>query len=257
VQLNCLLNTVEHLYSRLSKVILGELMRSVVKNIFSSKSARILRVLLVNVARDWNERELAKEAKVSRGLVHYVCKSLFQLGYVSRSEGNRLVLVDPLRLLKRWAAYHQYDKMNTFLEYYTFEREVDRFIHQLSTMSNLRYALTALAGAFLIAPHVRPVDVHMYVHDKVDATAIAKALNLQPIPRGGNVKFVLPYDEGVFYGQQNSTVWISDQVMNVVNVVSNVQLYVDLYNFPARGEEAALHLLECILKEWHEKKEKE
>lgn len=229
-------------------------MRSVVRNIFSAKSARILRVLLVNVARDWNERELAKEANVSSGLVHYVCRSLTELGYVSRSEQNRLVLVDPLRLLKRWAAYHQYDKMNTFLEYYTFEREVDRFIKQLSTINNLGYSLTVLAGAFLIAPHVRPVDVHMYVYNKEDAAAIATALNLQPIPRGGNVKFVLPYDEGVFYGKQAASFWISDQLVSGVNVVSNVQLYVDLYNFPARGEEAASHLLEYILKEWKEKK---
>jgi len=231
--------------------------RSVVKDIFSVKSARVLRVLLVNASRDWNERELAKEAKVSRGLAHYVCRSLIEWGYVSRSEQNRLVLVDPLRLLKRWAAYHQYDKMNTFLEYYTFEREVDRFVKQLSTISSVRYALTTLAGAFLIAPHVRPVDVHMYVYNREDAAAIAKALNLQPIPKGGNVKFVLPYDEGVFYGKQNASVWISDQVVNRVNVVSSVQLYVDLYNFPARGEEAASHLLEYILKEWKEKREME
>jgi len=229
----------------------------VVKNIFSVKSARILRALLENVARDWNEREIAKEAKVSRGMAHYVCKSLIELGYVSRSEQNKLVLVDPLRLLKRWAAYHQYDKMNTFLEYYTFEREVERFIQQLSTINNLSYALTALAGAFLIAPHVRPVDVHMYVYNKEDAAAIARALDLQPIPRGGNVKFVLPYDEEVFYGKQSASVWISDHVVSRVNVVSNVQLYVDLYNFPARGEEAASHLLEYILKEWKEKREKE
>jgi len=230
--------------------------RFVVKNIFSAKSVRILRVLLVNFARDWNERELAKEAMVSRGLVHYVCRSLIELGYLSRNGRNRLVLVDPLRLLKRWAAYHQYDKVNTFLDYYTFEREVDRFIRQLSAINDPRYALTALAGAFLIAPHVRPVDVHMYVFNKEDAAAIAKALNLQPIPKGGNVKFVLPYDEEVFYGQQSAGVWVSDQVVSGVNVVSTVQLYVDLFNFPARGEEASSHLLEYILKEWQEKREK-
>jgi len=230
--------------------------RSVVKNIFSARSARILRVLLVNVARGWNERELAKEAKVSSGLAHYVCKSLIELGYLSRNEQNRLVLVDPSRLLKRWAAYHQYDKMNTFLEYHTLEREVDRFIQQLSTISNVNYALTSLAGAFLIAPHVRPVDVHMYVCNKEDAAAIAKTLDLHPIPRGGNVKFVLPYDEGVSYGQQNAKVRMLDQTESVVKVVSNVQLYVDLYNFPARGEEAASHLLEYVLNEWKEKREK-
>ena len=235
---------------------MGEFVRSVVKNIFSAKSARVLRVLLVNAAKNWNERELAKEAEVSSGLVHYVCKSLIELGYLSRSAQNRLVLVDPVRLLKRWAAYHQYDKVNTFLDYYTFEREVDRFIQKLSTIKKSRYALTALAGAALIAPHVRPVDVHMYVYNKEDVVVMAKALDLQPIPKGGNVKFVIPYDTGVFYGLQTVNIRISDEVISVVNVVSNVQLFVDLYNFPARGEEAASHLLEHILKEWHEKRGK-
>lgn len=227
------------------------------KNIFSAKSTRVLRVLLVHVARDWSERDLAKEAEVSSGLVHYVCRSLIELGYLSRSQQNRLVLVDPVRLLKRWGAYHQYDKVNTFLDYYTFEREVDRFIQQLSTVTKVRYALTSLSGATLIAPHVRPVDVHMYVYNKEDAAAIAKALNLQPIPKAGNVKFVIPYDKGVFYGQQNIRVGVSNQMKSVGCVVSNVQLFVDLYNFPARGEEAATHLLEYILKQWHEKRGEE
>ncbi len=35
-----------------------------------------------------------------------------------------------------------------------------------------------------------------------------------------------------------------------VNVVSKVRLYVDLFNFPARGEEAAGVLLESIEKDW-------
>jgi hypothetical protein len=159
-------------------------------------------------------------------------------------------MVNPTVPLRRWAAYHQYDKVNTFIEYHTFEREIDQFIHQLSAVSSTSYALTALAGVFLIAPHVRPVDVHMYVHRKEDSMAIAKALSLQPIPRGGNVKFVIPYDEGVFYGQQRASIVTSEQVASEVNVVSDIQLFVDLYNYPARGLEAAEHLYERILEKW-------
>ncbi|MGQ9759632.1 MAG: hypothetical protein ACUVQ5_03555 [Candidatus Methanomethylicaceae archaeon] len=39
-----------------------------------------------------------------------------------------------------------------------------------------------------------------------------------------------------------------------VKVVSNIQLYVDLVNFPARGEEASSELLELILKEGQRKR---
>jgi len=216
-----------------------------VPNIFAPKSSRVLRVLLVNVNRDWNEREIARAADVSTGMAHYVCKTLIKLGYLARNESNRIVLIDPLRLLKRWAAYHQYDNANKFLDYYTFEREVERVIQNVAKI-DLKYAATVLTGAWLVAPYVRPVDLHFYVPSKETAEGIAKKLDLNPIPRGGNIKFVIPYDEKVFYGSHE---------VSGVKVVSNIQLYVDLYNYPARGEEASSRLLDEILKEWHKKKE--
>jgi hypothetical protein len=50
---------------------------------------------------------------------------------------------------------------------------------------------------------------------------------------GGNVFLVEPYDQGVFYGIQRR---------NGIAIASSVQLYVDLFNYPARGREAADHL---------------
>jgi hypothetical protein len=216
-----------------------------VKNIFAPKSSRVLRVLLVDFGKDWDERELAQEAGVSSGLVHYVCRTLVELGFAARNMQNRIILVDYLRLLKRWASYNQYDRANKFLDYFTFEREIDRFVEKLVDLG-LEYALCGLVGAWLVAPYVRPVDVHLYVSSESEAKEIAKRLALNPTPKGGNVKFVLPYDEGVFYGMQS---------VRDVKVVSNVQLYVDLYNFPARGEDASSQLLEVMLKKWQLKRE--
>ena len=216
-----------------------------VKNIFAPKSSRILRVLLVNLGRDWNERELAAEAKVSSGLVHYVCKTLIDLGSAARDKQNRIVLADPMRLLRRWAAYQEYDRINKFLEYYTFEKEIDQFVQKIAQV-DLKYALSGLAGAWLVAPYVRPVDVHLYIPSSDLASKFAEKLELNPTPSGGNVKLVVPYDEGVFYGAHE---------VRGARVVSSVQLYVDLYNFPARGEEAAAQLLEVLLREWQKNKE--
>lgn len=221
-----------------------------VSNIFEPKATRVLRALLTHPERGWTVRGLAEEVRISVGYAHAVVSTLMDLGYVARTETYKIRMVNPTVILRRWAAYHQYDKLNTFLEYHTFEHEIDRFIHQLSTVNNKSYALTSLAGAFLIAPHVRPVDVHMYIHGKEDAAAMAKALGLQPIPRGGNVKLVIPYDEGVFYGQQRASIRIPDQVLGEVNVVSSVQLFVDLYNYPARGLEAAEHLYGQVVEKW-------
>lgn len=146
---------------------------------------------------------MADETRISVEYAHAVISTLIDLGYATRTEAYKIKVVSPTLLLKRWAAYHQHDKANTFLEYYTFEQEVERFSHRLSTITSIPYALTGLAGAFLVAPHVRPVDVHLYVN-REDVKTLAEALKLQPIPRGGNVKFVIPYDEGVYYGQQSA-----------------------------------------------------
>ena len=215
-----------------------------VTNIFSSRSSRVLRVLLVNVGRGWSEREVARIAEVSTGMAHYVCSSLIEAKYVTRNESNRMVLTDPLRLLKRWAAYHQYDVANRFLDYFTFEREIEKVLEKVA-LTDQSYAATALAGAWLVAPYLRPVDLHFYVPDRASAENLAEQLGLNPIPRGGNVKFVVPYDEGVFYGSRE---------VKGVEVVSNIQLYVDLFNYPSRGEEAASRLLDQILEEWHERR---
>jgi len=212
-----------------------------ISNIFAPKSSRILRVLLTEAGRDWVEREVAEAASTSRGMAHYVCKTLTEMGYLARNDYDRMVLTDPLRLLKRWAAYHQYDAMNEFLDYHTFEREVDETLKKIAR-SDSTYAATTLAGAWLVSPHVRPSDLHFYIPNKEPVEEISKDLDLRPTPRGGNVKLVLPYDEGVFYGSREVT---------GVKVVSNIQLYVDLYNYPARGEEAASKILDEVLKEWH------
>jgi hypothetical protein len=95
-----------------------------------------------------------------------------------------------------------------------------------------------------MAPHVRPTDFHTYVQPNIERKEVmefAQALGVSPTEKSGNVKFVIPYDEGVFY---------SSRRLNGVMIVSPVQLYVDLYNYPGRGEEAAQKLLEKIVKDW-------
>jgi hypothetical protein len=131
--------------------------------------------------------------------------------------------------------------MNTFLNYHTFERDVDIFISKMKELRSVEYALTALAGANLVAPYVRPTNVHFYIKARDVAASVANQLDLRPTEKGGNVSMVLPCDEGVFYGSTK---------IGEVTVVSKVQLYVDLFNYPARGEEAAGALLESIEKEW-------
>ena len=193
-----------------------------------------------NPGRTWTIRELASEARVAFGYVHAVVANLTQSGYLLRNQANRLELVDPIRLIKRWAAYHQFNAVNKMLPYYSFEREIDALIGKFRDVA-ADYALTSLSGAWLAVPQVRPVMIEAYVREPSHAEELSKQLLLKPIPKEGNVRLIIPDDDGVFYKAQR---------IQGVLIVSNVQLYVDLYNYPARGEEASLAVMPLIEDAW-------
>ncbi len=213
-----------------------------VNNIFEHKASRILRGLLANPGKGWSIRALAKEIDVSVGYTHAVVASLLSLGYVIRDETELLELVNPVGLLERWASYHQYVFANEFMDYYTYDNDIENVLNKLRNVK-VEYALTTLAGAFLVSPNVRPRTVEMYVKNKNDLKNVVVDLDLVPVEKDGNVKLVFPYDEEVFY---------KTQIVNGLRIVSDVQLFVDLKNYPARGVEAAENLLEDIKKQWSE-----
>ena len=209
------------------------------KSLFASKSSRVSRVLLSNPSKRWTIRQLAFEAGVATAYTHAIVTTLKEQQYVV-TENYKISLVDPIRLLRRWAASKDFLTENTILEYISFEKEVDVFYKKISKVK-LDYALTGLAGAWLVSPYVRPVTFDVYILDRRGRKEIERQLNLQPIEKGGNVRLVIPDDEGVSYGLQK---------IKEIKTVSDVQLFVDLFNNPARGEEASQSLLEKITKKW-------
>lgn len=184
-------------------------------------------------------------------MAYYVSASLVKMGLAGRNESNRFVLTDPSRLIRQWAASSNYLYMNKFSDYHTFETEFEKFLSRLSKLGSRgpaqvadNYALTLHSGAWLVAPYVRPTDFHIYIHPQIAkqvVVAVVKILELSPVERGGNVRLVAPYDEGVFYGAS---------LVDGVRVASPVQLYVDLFNYAGRGEEAAAKLLEKLARAW-------
>jgi hypothetical protein len=210
------------------------------KDIFQPRSSRVIRVLLTNPGKRWRILALAKEATVSLGWAHTVVTTLQAQGYIVRDESYQVNLVDPARLLRRWAAAHDFLTENRFEEFQTFERDLDSLLKRVKGLG-VSYALTSLTGAWLVAPHVRPSTLDMYVLSKEHVKEIARVVDLRLVEKGGNVRLFSPYDVGVFYGSR---------AVDGINVVSNVQLYVDLVNYPARGEEASAILLKLIQDEW-------
>lgn len=200
------------------------------KSLFSPVSTRIIRTLLLDPEKEWTLKTLSERADVSMGYTHRVVEKLRNELFIERNEDFQIILKDKTRLLDSWRDSYNFNQ-NKILSFYSFEKEKDKLfkqINRIGSVRNLKYALTLHSGASLIAPFVRYNDVHLYV--KSDTEEWIKELDLRPVESGGNFFLVIPYDEGVLQDVQ---------CINDIKIVSNIQLYLDLYNYPTRGREQA------------------
>lgn len=205
--------------------------RRVARSLFAPKASRVARALLEEPKKTWTVSELAHATGTSVGHVHAVAEKLRQNGFVFRNHANRLELEKPAALLDEWASVHRIGDVET-IPLYTFQRSVPQFTKKLAQGAShlaLPYALTLHAGASLLAPFTRFNETHFYVN-KTDLDAWKTELDLRPAESGANVFALIAPDEGVFYHLQE---------VDGSRVVCNTQLYLDLYNYPARGREQA------------------
>jgi len=92
------------------------------------------------------------------------------------------------------------------------------------------------SGANLTAPFLRYNHVFCYVK-KMNEKMIREP-GLKKVDTGPNVTLLTPYDDGVLECCQQ---------IQGKNVVSTVQLYLNLINYKKRGEEAANFILNEVI----------
>jgi hypothetical protein len=202
-----------------------------IKNLFAPVSSRIVRAMLEEPDRAWKLTELAEATDASLGQTYKVSEKLVDEDFARKSRQEGLALTDPAGLLDLWRETYDVKEANEVHSFHTSERNPRRLmaeVEQAAKDVDQRYAFTLHAGASLIAPHVRFNDVHFYVGS--DPQAWVDALDLHTVEFGGNVHLLRPYDEGVFYRARRR---------ERLAVVGNVQLFLDLYKYPARGREQA------------------
>ncbi len=207
------------------------------KTLFYSKSSRALRVLLSNPKNIWLVKDLSTEAGISLGQAFLVKKKLLEEELIEELEVGGLKkfrLIDPKKLLDEWAKNYNYSK-NDIKNYYSLDdiKTIESNIINYCNTKKIRYSFTLTSGASLVAPFLRYNRVFVYMLGDIEK--IAEELNFKEVSSGSNVSILKPYDEGVFYNFQE---------VNGINVVNNIQLYLDLINYKERGEEAAKFLFE-------------
>lgn len=178
--------------------------------------------------------EFSTISGLSVGLISKFANILRESGFLA--SGQRLKLLQPGLLLDIVRDLY-YFEANQIISYYSDETP-EQMIEKIARIKK-PYALTRMSGASLVAPFVRYQRVDIYIPNQSDLAFWKKTLKLVDVEVTGNVNLVLP---------QTSQILKQIQTIKKCHVVNNIQLYLDLYKYPARGREQAEHLREQVLK---------
>ncbi len=216
-------------------------------NIFSDKSSLVLRALLADPLKQWRIPDLAGKG-LSPAQVINVIDVLEDNGWLRRHRAWRdyyIQLTHPEELLKEWANVYNFD-WNGRAHYQVYRKDLVKDIADCLKSLNVKFALTMISGARLVAPYVDQQIEHIYLD--TDKTAgnkvlyeLERRLHLPSAKGTGSLCFAVPY--------YRSSVFSETREVDGLPVVSNLQLYLDLFNHPMTGRDQA-DWLRDMLKEW-------
>jgi hypothetical protein len=204
------------------------------KNIFADKATYVAREMLKNPNKKWVVRDFVRANMLSLGMAQEVLDAMEKKGYVERIKkgaGSYAVLTNKNTLIDDWVNKYNFDK-NIINVYYNPDKYILNKIKKC--LSKDQYALTLHSGANLITSFIKSENIYIYLRNNEsgrDIIDIKQKLDLKQLVRGGNIYLIRPYyKNSVFYDTQN---------IKGYTVVSNLQLYLDLYNYQPRGREHA------------------
>jgi hypothetical protein len=207
------------------------------KNIFADKASLVLRKILKDPDRRWVVRDFTGPGGVSLGLSQEVLKAMEKKGYIERARkgpNSYAILTNKEKLISDWLKKYHFN-LNKINTYYSANKNILNKFRKV--LKENQYALTLHTGANLITSFVRTEEIFIYLNLKnwkKDILDIRQKLDLKELVRGGNIHLIHP-----FY---KNSVFLNTQKIKGYTVVSNLQLYLDLYNFQPRGREQAEHL---------------
>lgn len=181
-------------------------------------------------------REFFTLSGLSLGFISKFANLLRERGFLK--PGQRLQVVEAGQLLNIVRDLYFFES-NTILPFFS-EDSRDSLLKKIKQLSKKHgFALTRMSGAAQIAPYVRYQYVDFYVDRQQEVSYWKKALKLVDVEVSGNVNIVIP---------QNPRILAQTQNVRGLTIVNNIQLYLDLYKYPARGREQSEHLREKVLK---------
>lgn len=204
--------------------------------LFSSKSERVLRVLLTPPLRSWKVTELSQVSRVSLGQVSTVRRHLLDREWAT-ADNQGLTIIQPEELARAWqAAYkprRETEKRYTLLHGASLEQAIKSAIGEAFPDKHL--VLASFSAARWMAPFARQNTTYFYA-TKTGKAVAERFLELQSAAQGENVVIWYPKEDDVFSS--------SIEVVPGIRCSSQVQTWLDLSLAGDRGKEAAEHLLQ-------------
>lgn len=211
--------------------------------LISEKLDAIIRILLVNHLEKlpkMRPKTLAACAGISTAMGTKLLLKLAKTKYISFNRGG-ISLVNPMKLIKAWS-YSRSIYEQEKIEFLAAERPqyVMLKIANRAREIKLPYAFTLFSATEHISPYVAPSATHIYIRKKDIKSWVSLFNNQNILPAEGNGNVICYLvDENYFIGTKE----IRD-----VSVINLAQLYVDLFSFGGRGEEAAEEIAKILIK---------
>jgi hypothetical protein len=207
------------------------------KNIFADKATFILRKMLSNPGKKWVTRDFTGENGVSLGMAQGVLEVMSKKGYIERVKkgpDSFALLTNAKELVEGWKKAYNFE-LNDMYTYYSVDTNI---ISKLKDyLKGKEYCLTLHSGANLMTSYVVTDNVYFYFSPanwKKELLDLRQQLDLKELVRGGNIHIIRP-----FY---KNSVYYNSKMIKGYKVASNLQLYLDLYQFKPRGREHAEYL---------------
>lgn len=218
------------------------------KILLGDKANIIIRAMLSQPDRKWVARDFEKEFGVGRARAAKVLSELRAKGFVGGVRSGRLahsILQNKEELLEEWLKVYKFELNEAHLYYSIREDILPRLKEYFAGKKEPnQYALALHTGANLITSYVNTQTIYCYLPVKNFKSAsldLRQVLDLKELKTGGNFYLINPY--------YKSATLFNTQVIKGYNVVSNLQLYLDLYHFPQRGRDHAEYLLKTLKEE--------
>jgi len=211
------------------------------KNVFSDKATIIPRKMLQDPQREWVVRDFTGPDGISLGMAQSVLEAMARKGYVERVKrgpDSHTILTNKEILITDWLREYQFE-LNTVDSYYTQDKKVIEKAKGL--LREKQYALTLHTGANLMTSFVKTDEIYLYLQladSNKEILDLRQRLDLKELVRGGNFHIIRPY--------YKNSVFFNRQKIKGFAVVSNLQLYLDLYHFQPRGREHAEYLKKLL-----------